>query len=130
MIIPTQYTPQTFAQQVQEIMENYQARAERAEKFAAKTLDEIENAAKQLNQDKIESFKRQASLVYGRFDFPQEMERWKAFCKKHEACRLNTKIDGGKMPYIIPYGTGIGCCYTAVCQACGEKEDITYSEGW
>lgn len=130
MIIPTQYTPQTFAQQVQEIMEHYQARAERAEKFAAKTRAEIDAAAEQKNQEEIKYLKERFKLIYGSFDFPQEMERWKAFCKKHEACRLNTKIDGGKMPYIVPYGTGIGCCYTAVCQVCGEKEDITYSEGW
>jgi len=130
MIIPTQYTPQTFAQQVQEIMEHYQARAEQAEKFAAKTRAEIDAAAEQKNQEEIKRLKNNFSLVYGMFDFPQEKERWLAFCKKHEKCRLLANVDGGKMPYIIPYGTGIGCCYTAVCQACGEKENITYSEGW
>lgn len=130
MIIPTQYTPQTFAQQVQEIMEHYQARAEQAEKFAAKTRAEIDAAAEQKNQEEIKYLKERFKLTYGSFDFPQEMERWKQFCKKHEACRLKYKIDGGKMPYIIPYSTGVGCCYTAVCQVCGEKEDITYSEGW
>lgn len=130
MIFPAQYTPQTFAQQVQEIMEHYQARAEQAEKFAAKTRAEIDAAAEQKNQEEIKRLKNNFSLVYGMFDFPQEKERWLAFCKKHEKCRLLPKVDGGKMPYIIPYGTGIGCCYTAVCQACGEKENITYSEGW
>lgn len=122
--------PQDIGNKVTEILTTYKNRAEQAEKFAAKTREEIQAAAEQLNQNKINELKERAALVYGCFDFPQEMQRWRAFCKKHEACRLNTKIDGGKMPYIIPYGTGIGCCYKAVCQACGATEDITYSEGW
>ena len=130
MIIPVQYTPQTFAQQVQDILEQYQNRTEQAEQFAEKTREEIDIAAAKKNQEQIQQLKNKLSLVYGTFDFPEEKERWDSFCKKHEACRVKYKIDGGKMPYIIPYGTGIGCCYTAVCQACGEKEDITYSEGW
>ena len=130
MIIPVQYTPQTFAQQVQDILEQYQNRTEQAEQFAAKTREEIDIAAAKKNQEQIQQLKNKLSLVYGTFDFPEEKERWDNFCKKHEACRVKYKIDSGKMPYIIPYGTGIGCCYTAVCQACGEKEDITYSEGW
>lgn len=130
MIIPTQYTPQTFAQQVQEVMEHYQVRAERAEKFAVKTKEEIKTAANELNQEEIKYLKEELNLSYGHFSFPQEMERWRQFCKKHEACRLTYKIDGGKMPYIISYDTGVGFCYLAVCQVCGEKEDITYSEGW
>jgi hypothetical protein len=130
MIIPTQYTPQTFAQQVQEIMENYQARAERAEKFAAKTREEIKTEARRWKEEAFEQLEERDKLVYGRFDFPQEMERWKQFCDKHKACCSTFKANGGKMPYIIPYGTGIGTIYTAVCQVCGEKENITYSEGW
>lgn len=130
MIIPTQYTPQTFAQQVQEVMEHYQARAERAEKFAAKTKEEIKIAANELNQKEIKCLKEELNLSYGHFSFPQEMERWQQFCKKHETCRLTYKINGGKIPYIISYDTGVGFCYLAVCQVCGEKEDITYSEGW
>lgn len=59
-----------------------------------------------------------------------ELERYKKFCKQHEECRLKTKIDGGKMPYVVQYGTGIGVCTKVYCQACGKFEDITDSSVW
>lgn len=59
-----------------------------------------------------------------------ELERYKKFCERHEECRLKTKIDGGKMPYVVQYGTGIGVCTKVYCQACGKFEDITDSSVW
>lgn len=59
-----------------------------------------------------------------------ELERYKKFCEQHEACRLKAKIDGGKMPYVVQYGTGIGVCTKVYCQACGKFEDITDSSVW
>ena len=59
-----------------------------------------------------------------------ELERYKKFCEQHEECRLKTKIDGGKMPYVIQYGTGIGVCTKVYCQACGKFEDITDFDIW
>ena len=59
-----------------------------------------------------------------------ELERYKKFCEQHEKCRLKTKIDGGKMPYVVQYGTGIGVCTKVYCQACGKFEDITDSSVW
>ena len=59
-----------------------------------------------------------------------ELERYKKFCEQHEECRLKTKIDGGKMPYVVQYGTGIGVCTKVYCQACGKFEDITDSSVW
>lgn len=59
-----------------------------------------------------------------------ELERYKKFCDQHEECRLKTKIDGGKMPYVVQYGTGIGVCTKVYCQACGKFEDITDNSVW
>lgn len=59
-----------------------------------------------------------------------ELERYKKFCEQHEECRLKAKIDGGKMPYVVQYGTGIGVCTKVYCQACGKFEDITDSSVW
>lgn len=59
-----------------------------------------------------------------------ELERYKSFCEKHSECRLKTKEDGGKMPYVVQYGTGIGVCTKVYCQACGKFEDITDFDVW
>ena len=130
MILLDKYNARDISNTVYEAITDAQNKAKALSEIANMTREEIKATAEQLKNKEIEQLKEHQKLVYGSFDYPQEMERWKAFCKEHEKCRLQYKIDGGKMPYIIPYGTGLGCCYTAVCQACGEKEDITYTEGW
>lgn len=60
----------------------------------------------------------------------KELEAYNAFCEKHMKCRLDTKIHGGMMPYVVQYGTGIGVITKVHCQVCGEEEDITDSDVW
>lgn len=60
----------------------------------------------------------------------KELERYREFILEHEACRLRSKADGGKMPYVVQYSTGIGVCTTVVCQACGATADITDTSIW
>lgn len=74
--------------------------------------------------------KKRLELSYGRFSSEKELKAFNAFVKKHTKCRLKHKINGGKMPYVIPYGTGIGQCVTVVCPVCGEKKEITDTSVW
>lgn len=125
-----EYNPQEISQLVEAALEYYQRKAQVADKYAAKTRAEIQALAKQENQDKINYLEHKLTLVYGSFNFSAEQERWHEFQRQHDSCRATYKINSGKMPYVIPYGTGIGTIFTAVCPVCGEKKDISYSEGW
>ena len=60
----------------------------------------------------------------------KELDAYNAFCEKHMKCRMDAKTNGGMMPYVTQYGTGIGVCTTVCCQICGEKENITDTTAW
>lgn len=122
-------TPHEFGVEIERICEEYENKLDIANQYIKKVKKDIKAEARKWKDEEFEQLEEREKLVYGSFDYPQEMERWQAFCKKHEKCHRHYKI-AGKIPYIIPYGTGIGTIYTAVCQVCGEKEDITYTEGW
>lgn len=59
-----------------------------------------------------------------------ELTRYNAFCKAHDPCRLRSRSDGGKMPYVIQVGTGVGVATKVFCQVCGASEDITDTSVW
>ena len=92
------------------------------------------NDAKALADEELrrenESLKQRLSLSYGQFSSEKELKAFKAFSKKHAKCRANFKADNGRAPYIIPDGTGLGTCVTAVCPVCGEKKEITDISVW
>ena len=120
----TIYKPKELVKALEDTLSYYEKQTTNALTEASKTREEviaeIENAR----------LKEKLKFAFGFFSSEKELDAWRAFCKKHEECRCKYKIDGGKMPYIIPYGTGIGQCVTAVCQVCGEKLDITDMDVW
>ena len=101
-----------------------------ARALANKTREEVAAAIENQYAEENKLLKEQLRFSFGQFSSEKELNAWKTFVKKHESCRLQTKHDGGKMPYIIPYGTGIGQQVTAVCQVCGAREDITDTSVW
>lgn len=81
-------------------------------------------------KDKIQSLQEQLDLSYGEFSSQKEKEAYKDFEQRHMHERLTSKIQGGKAPYLIPTGVGIGTHLEVVCPICGEKEDITDIGVW
>ena len=130
MFMPEQNDPEQIGNYVKDAIQHYKTRAETAEKYAAKTRKEIEEAAEKVQKGEILYLKNKAKLTYGTFDFPQEMEKYQKFNKQHEHCCSTSKANYGRLPYVIPYYTGLGTIFTVVCPICQEKKDITYIEGW
>ena len=95
-----------------------------------KTREEIAAEIKNEHDEENQYLKNELRYSVARLNSDKELEAWNRFVEKHEPCRLKRKIDGGKIPYITQYGTGIGICTKAHCQVCGESEDITDSEVW
>ena len=81
-------------------------------------------------QHEIENLNKRLEMSVAELDSEKELKAYKKFCKKHEKCRLSSKVNGGKAPYVIFYGTGLGSCKKVVCQVCGEAEDITDISVW
>ena len=80
--------------------------------------------------DEISALQERLDLSYGQFASKKEKEAYKNFEQRHMHERLISKIQGGKAPYLIPTGTGIGTILNVVCPICGAREDITDTEGW
>ena len=105
-------------------------RASDAYTLAHRTHDEVVKEVKNEHDAENARLKERLRFSVAELNSEKELEAYQKFVQAHEKCRLGRKIDGGKMPYVIQYGTGIGVCTTVVCQACGAREDITDSSIW
>lgn len=95
--------------------------------------EKVKRSKEEVREEVREEFKKENDYLrncltysYGCFDYKQEKERFESFVQKHVSCRLSNKFNGGKMPYVMSYGTGFNTCFTVVCPICNEQEDITY----
>ena len=80
--------------------------------------------------DEIQSLQERLKLSYGEFASQKEKDAYKDFEQRHMHDRLTSKYNGGRAPYLIPTGTGIGINLQVACPICGEKEDITDTGAW
>ncbi len=124
------YSPKELVKQLEDTLTYFEQDMMNSRALANKTREEVKAEIENQYAKENSDLKEQLHLSYGQFSSKKELNNWKNFIKEHEPCRLKTKIDGGKMPYIIPYGTGIGQVVTAVCQVCGARKDITDSTCW
>lgn len=126
----TIYEPKELVKALKDTLSYYKEQTTNALTEASKTREEaiaeIQNAYAEENA----RLKEKLKFAFGFFNSEKELDAWRTFCKKHAECGHQYKINGGKMPYIIPYETGIGQCVTAICPVCGEKLDITDIDVW
>lgn len=94
------------------------------------TLEEAKKQVKNEYEEENKQLKKDAELVYLRFNSYKERDAYRAFQEKHSVCRRTNRINSEKMAYLIPYGTGIGTALTVICPICGEKQDITDYNIW
>lgn len=77
-----------------------------------------------------EILKKELAMSVVVLDSEKELKAYKTFCKKHKKCQLTSKANGGKVPYLVLNGTGVGACKKVVCQVCGKEQDITDISVW
>ena len=110
-------------------------------KYYEEKVEELHERNKQLYADaksivrkdyekQINSLKEQLSLSYGKFASRKEKEAYKQFAEKHMHDRQTSIYNGGRAPYVIPTGTGVGTIFKVVCPICGESKDITDTSVW
>lgn len=108
-----------------------------------KRINELEKEIKKLRKNAIASVSQdlkneikflneRLALSYGEFESKKELNDFKKFEQKHSKLhdREHIKAYGGKAPYIIAEGTGLGTIKYVVCPICGEKKDITDIYCW
>ena len=111
-------------------IEQYSEKIKRLEEENKVLLEDAKKVADEELRKENAELKKRLELSYGQFSSEKELKAFNAFVKKHTNCMTKHKGDGGKVPYVIPYGTGIGTCVTVVCPVCGEKKEITDSSVW
>ena len=81
-------------------------------------------------EKQIKNLKDRLAMSYGEFASEKEKQAYWDFEKRHIHDRQTSRENSGKMPYLIPTGTGDGTILYVVCPICGEKENITDTEVW
>ena len=106
----------------------------RRNKILEDRCTQLEENAKQVLDERLkkenEDLREQLSMSYGEFSSQVEKDRYLKFQDRHIHDRATSRANGGKCPYLIPTGTGIGVILKVVCPICGEMEDITDTEVW
>ena len=115
---------------VSDTVKYYQSEAERYRLENKRLTEDAVQVVKGRYENKIKELEEKLSMSYGEFHSKKERSAYSDFVERHMHDRAISKANGGRVPYIIPIYTGIGCIKTVVCQICGESEDITDMEVW
>lgn len=81
-------------------------------------------------KDENQYLKKQLELSYGAFASKKEAQAYNDFVEEHMHDRATSKYNGGRAPYLVPTGTGLGVLLKVVCPICGESKDITDVGAW
>lgn len=124
------YDEKELSTAIIDTIQYYKARYEKVKEENKKLTDNAYLTVYEQVREEMESLREQLQLSYGSFSSQKEKDRYRQFEQKHMHNRLESKANGGRAPYLIPNGTGIGTILKVVCPICGESEDITDTEAW
>lgn len=124
------FSANELSEAVYNTIHHYEDRAAEAYKRAAMTREEVASEIKNDFEEENKRIKEQLRFSIASVYSQKELDAYNAFVEKHTPCRLKKKIDGGKMPYVRQYGTGLGVCTTVYCPVCEASEDITDTSCW
>lgn len=111
---------------IQRCIESEQHWREVAHRSKGEVAREIRNEHDEENQ----RLKDELRLSVASLSSELELAKYNEFCKAHASCRMRSKYDGGRMPYVVQCGTGVGTVTRVYCQVCGASEDITDMSVW
>ena len=126
----TIYNKDELTNMVHDTIEYYEEANKRIGKVNKKLKEEAQAVVRAEYEQEINRLKERLRLSYGEFATQKEKDAYDDFERRHMHERATMKAQGGKCPYLIPTGTGIGTHLVVVCPICGEKEDITDNSVW
>ena len=119
-----------LSQMVFNSIEYYKNRADRIAKDNKDLREKGLEMAEEGLKNQITRLEERLKMSYGEFASQKEKDRYEDFTKRHMHDRATSRANGGKCPYLIPTGTGIGTILHVKCPICGEEEDITDGDVW
>ena len=128
-VVPV-YNEEELSQAVFNTIKYYKGENERLKRenkeWHTKALEKVNDELK----DEIQFLQEKLALSYGQFSSEKEKQAYEQFEEEHMHNRLTSKYNGGRAPYLVPTGTGIGTLLKVVCPICSESKDITDMEAW
>ena len=124
------YTAEELRDKVFDTIKYYEQKSEALHKTNQRLIDDAKAIVERGYKKEIEALKERLRLSYGEFASQKELDAYNDFTNRHMHDRLTSKYNGGRAPYLIPTGTGVGTNLKVVCPICGESEDITDTEVW
>lgn len=124
------YNADSFSRLVYDNIKYYQDKAAEATARANKTREEVAAEIENKWEEENKQLKKRLRLSYLEFETENELREYNDFCREHEKCGLDSKINSGKVPYLIPYYHGIGRSLKVVCPICNEHKDIADIGAW
>lgn len=124
------YSENELSTAVIDTIHYYKEQYHRVEEENKKLKDNAYEFVYEQLRNEMDSLREQLRLSYGSFSSQKEKDRYLQFEQRHMHMRAESKANGGRRPYLIPTGTGIGVILKVVCPICGESEDITDTEVW
>lgn len=124
------YSEKELSTAVIDTIHYYKEQYHRVEEENKKLKDNAYEFVYEQLRNEMDSLREQLRLSYGSFSSQKEKDRYLQFEQRHMHNRAESKANGGRAPYPIPTGTGIGTTLKVVCPICGESEDITDTEVW
>ena len=118
------YDKDELAVAVTNTIEYYEETNKRLEAVNKKLMEDAKEVVRAQYEQQITNLQHQLSMSYGHFSSQKELDRYKDFEKRHMHNRETSRANGGKAPYLIPTGTGIGIILHVKCPICGEEEEI------
>ena len=126
----TIYSPDELTTIVNDNLNWYKEQADIWEKRTMDLKADAEAVVRREYEEKIQQLEERLRLSYGEFASQKEKEAYEQFEKEHMHDRLSSKYNGGRAPYLIPTGTGVGTSLTVKCPICGESKNITDTGVW
>ena len=115
---------------VYDSIDYYEARCNRLIEENKRLKDAAREVVYEEFKDELTRLKDELHLSYGSFSSQKELDAYNDFTEQHMHDRLTSRYNGGRAPYLIPTGTGIGVILHVKCPICGEEKDITDDSVW
>ena len=126
----TVFTAEELSKNVYNTINYYKKRVDTLQKENTKLLNNALKVAEEQLKKENEQLRNQLKLCVVELASEKELKAYNNFVKEHEKCRNLAKINYGKAPYVIQYGTGIGNITQVRCPICNEMIDITDTGAW
>lgn len=126
----TIYNKEELTTMVHDTIEYYEEANKHIKEVNKKLKENAERIVHTEYEQRIAQLEEKLRFSYGEFATQKEKDAYDDFERRHMHMRAIMKAQGGKCPYIIPTGTGIGTNLKVVCPICGAMEDITDLEAW